>query len=52
MLLALKGSIVVTWSGLDTETSRLSILSSMIFTRGPLNPRMTGRLTAWPKLDE
>ena len=46
------GSNVTMWSGLETETSSESIRSSIVLTRGPPSPRMTGRPTACPKLED
>ena len=40
---ARKGSTVTAWSPLLTETSSVSICSSMMRTRAPPRPRMTGR---------
>ena len=45
---AMKASTPTTWSAPVTETSRVSMRSSMIRTRAPPSPRMTGRPMAAP----
>ena len=49
MLSAAKGSMVVRWSGLDTDTSMLSIRSSMVLTRAPPRPRTIGSSDRLPE---